>query len=189
MKRVFIIHGWGGFPEEAWFPWLKQQLERKGFQVSVPSMPETENPKIETWVPFLTQQVGQPDTETYLVGHSIGVQAILRYVQTLNQPIGGILAVAGFFKLIPGSLQPEEEPIAQPWQTIPIDTEKVKEHALKISAIFSDNDPFVGLENQVLFGERLKAKTLVLPDKGHMGSSDGFKEIPEILIEFLELTK
>ena len=22
-KRVFIIHGWGGYPEEGCFPWLK----------------------------------------------------------------------------------------------------------------------------------------------------------------------
>jgi len=30
MKRVFIIHGWGGNPEEGWLPWLKKELEAKG---------------------------------------------------------------------------------------------------------------------------------------------------------------
>ena len=29
MKRVFIIHGWEGHPENAWFPWLKKELEQK----------------------------------------------------------------------------------------------------------------------------------------------------------------
>ena len=29
MKRVFIIHGWDGYPEEGWFPWLKEELEKE----------------------------------------------------------------------------------------------------------------------------------------------------------------
>ena len=29
MQRVFIIHGWDGYPEEGWFPWLKKELEAK----------------------------------------------------------------------------------------------------------------------------------------------------------------
>jgi esterase/lipase len=36
MKKVFIIHGWDGYPEEGWFPWLKKELEKKGFSVFVP---------------------------------------------------------------------------------------------------------------------------------------------------------
>ena len=30
MKKVFIIHGWEGYPEEGWFPWLKKELESRG---------------------------------------------------------------------------------------------------------------------------------------------------------------
>ena len=60
-KRVFIIHGWEGYPEEAWFPWLKKELETRGFEVFVPSMPDSGNPKIEVWVPFLKNLVGKCD--------------------------------------------------------------------------------------------------------------------------------
>ena len=38
MKRVFIIHGWGGYPEEGWLPWLKKELEKNGFKVFVPAI-------------------------------------------------------------------------------------------------------------------------------------------------------
>ena len=40
-KRVVIIHGWGGYPDEGWRPWLKHELETKGFLVLVPAMPDT----------------------------------------------------------------------------------------------------------------------------------------------------
>src|SRR3989344_3930633 len=101
MKRVFIIHGWGGFPEEGWFPWLKKELEARGFAVQVPAMPDTNEPKIETWVPHLAKLVGEPDEQTFLIGHSIGCQTVLRYLQTLKpgQAVGGALFVCGFLLL------------------------------------------------------------------------------------------
>lgn len=47
MKRVFIIHGWDGYPKEWWYPWLKQELEARSFEVYVPAMPDPEGPKID----------------------------------------------------------------------------------------------------------------------------------------------
>lgn len=43
-KRVFLIHGWEGYPEEGWRPWLKKELEQRGFTVIVPAMPDTATP-------------------------------------------------------------------------------------------------------------------------------------------------
>ena len=77
--RVFIVHGWGAYPQDDWIPWLKGQLEDKGCEVYNPSMPDTEHPQIETWLSFLANLVGDVDENTYFVGHSIGCQTILRY--------------------------------------------------------------------------------------------------------------
>jgi hypothetical protein len=101
MKRVFIIHGWGGKGGEGWQNWLKKELEKKGFEVFAPDMPDTENPKIETWVPFLSKLVGKCDEETFFVGHSIGCQTILRYLESLpeSEKAGGAVFVAGWLNL------------------------------------------------------------------------------------------
>lgn len=190
MKRAFIIHGWDGYPEECWFPWLKQKLEDNGFQVVVPQMPEPSAPKIEVWVPYLAKLVATPDAETYLIGHSMGVQTIFRYLETLDSQIGGVVAVAGFFTLIPGSIGgPEDEKIAEPWLTRPMNLEKIKQNANKIIAIFSDNDRFVGLENIEMFKERLCAETILLHGKGHIGGSDNLREVPEILEAVMEVAQ
>lgn len=84
-KRVFIIHGWDGFPEEGIFPWLKKELQNRGFLVFNPSMPEPSRPQIETWVKFLEKQVGIPDENTFFFGHSIGAQTILRYFRIFTR--------------------------------------------------------------------------------------------------------
>ena len=39
MKNVIILHGTGGAPDHYWFPWLKSELDKKGYKVSVPQLP------------------------------------------------------------------------------------------------------------------------------------------------------
>ncbi|MEK7192346.1 MAG: alpha/beta hydrolase [Patescibacteria group bacterium] len=188
MKRVFIIHGWGGNPNEGWFPWLKNELGKRGFSVAVPAMPNSDEPKIETWIPFLSKTVGKPDQQTYFVGHSIGCQTIIRYLQTLpsETKIGGAVFVAGWYNL--RSLETEKEKrIAGPWVNEPRDDKKIREIVNKAIAIFSDNDPFVISENQLSWKERVGAKIIVERGKGHFGGSDGVTELPSALDAVLEL--
>lgn len=182
MKRAFIIHGWDGYPEECWFPWLKRELESRGYEVTVPQMPDAAHPNMETWVPTLASIIGAPDEEMILVGHSMGVQTIMRYLASIDGKIGAFIAVAGFFTLIPGSIGSlEDEQVAEPWLTLPIDTEKVRQNAGRIAALFSDDDRFVPLENVKMFEDRLGASTRVLHGKGHMGAHDNAEVVPEIL--------
>lgn len=178
-KRVFIIHGWAGYPKECWFLWLKEELEKQGVKAEVPSMPDAEAPKIDRWVPFLEKLVGTPDKETYFVGHSIGVQTIFRYLEKNDIVVGGVLAVAGFYTLTDDAFEGEEDKqTAKPWLETSIDNKKVRKNANKITAIFSDSDPFVPLENENYFKERLGAQTIIVKNKGHMGGSDNLKEYP-----------
>lgn len=186
MKRVFIIHMWDGHPEEVWYPWLKQELEKKGFAVQIPAMPHPENPTIEDWVPYISSIVGKPDEHTYFVGHSVGSQMILRYLEGLpfDKKVGGVVFVAGFFELM--GLDEEEQKIAKPWLETPIDCAKVKQHTNKFVAIFSDNDPFVPLSNVKLMEQRLGAKTIVEKGKSHFSGDDGVKELPSVLQSILD---
>lgn len=187
-KRVFIIHGWDGYPKECWFLWLKNQLEQKGIRVEVPQMPDAATPQIDKWVPFLENLVSTPDKDTYFVGHSIGVQTILRYLEKINAKVGGVLAVAGFYALTDKAFEDEEDKqTAKPWLEIPINNQKVKDNAGKITAIFSDDDPYVPLQNVDYFKERLNAKTIIVNGGGHIGGSDNISEYPLILEELEKL--
>lgn len=182
MKRAVIVHGWEGYPSEAWFPWLKGELEARGWVVQVPAMPEAGTPRIDAWVAELARVVGSPDEELLLIGHSIGVQTILRYIETIDVRIAKVVSVAGFFTLVPHSIgSAEDEKIAEPWLTRPIDTDRVRRNAGEIVALFSDDDRFVPFENIGLFEERLGAKVTVLHARGHMGATDHAEVVPEIL--------
>ena len=83
-KRVFLIHGWDGRPDNHWFPYLSLELKANGFDVSAPQMPHAAEPKVGEWLSFLREYVGKPDEQTYFVGHSLGCIAIARYLETLS---------------------------------------------------------------------------------------------------------
>lgn len=180
MKKIYIIHGWGYVPaEEPWYQWLKKEMENKGWSVTIPTMPDPENPQINLWVNELSKIVFGPDEETYFVGHSIGAQTILRYLEKLpeNIKIGGCVFVAPWLQLNPLE-GPEEEAIAKPWVETLIDFAKVKTHCEKFVAIFSNNDPFVPKGNEILFADRLNARIATLVGQGHFSADEGVEEIP-----------
>ena len=186
-KRVFVIHGWGGGPEEGWFPWLKNELQGHGLEVIVPAMPNTDNPKIEEWVSSLAKMVGQPDENTFFVGHSIGCQAILRYIESINKKVGGAVFVAGWFVL--GDLETDEEKIiGRPWIETPINFDKIKENSKNLIAIFSRDDEVVPFEeNSIRFEKYLSAKIILEDGKGHYSGSDGVTNLPAALEAVVEM--
>ncbi len=131
MKRAFIIHGWDFNPNMNWYPWLKKELEKKGYGVVVPIMPHTSKPKIDDWVSHVKKVVGKLDDQTYFVGHSMGCQAIMRYLEKENYlgKVGKIVFVAGWLKL--NNLEGKEvENIARPWLETPIDQKKPEDSIL-----------------------------------------------------------
>lgn len=186
-KRAFIIHGWEGTPNNAWFPWLKNNLKERGFEVIVPEMPNTEEPKVEEWISHLKSVVGNPDENTYFVGHSIGCQAIMKYLETLPQgvKIGGAVFVAGWFSL--QNLEDEEsEEIAKSWLETPVDLEKILNRSNNFITLLSENDGWVSIEENKEKFERL-GKVILAGKKGHFTEEDGVTELPEALNSLLEI--
>lgn len=179
MKRAILVHRWSGGPNDDWRPWLKTELEKLGYQVLVPEMPDTHTPIIEKWVAKLTEVAGTPDKDTYFVGHSIGCQTILRYLETINTAVGGAVFVAGWFNL--ENLEDEEsKKTAKPWINTSIDLNKVKSVLPKSTLIISDNDPYDCFEENKKKFEELGSKIIVLHNAGHITAEDGFTELPQI---------
>ncbi len=187
-KRVFIVHGWDGSPEEGWFPWLKKNLTDRGFKPRILEMPNPGEPIIKDWVSCIANAVGAIDNQTYFVGHSIGCQAILRYLAGISQDVQarGAVFVGGWIE-VSGLETEEERRIAQPWLTTKIDFWKVRQHARRFSAIFSDNDKFVPLSNREIFKKELGAKIITEHNKGHFSGSDGTTELPNALEEVFQM--
>jgi len=190
--RVIIVHQWMAGADGDWRPWLKSELEKLGHEVLVPEMPDIDTPIIEKWVGKLAEVVGVPDKDTYFVGHSIGCQTILRYLDSHRfktlETIGGAVFVAGWFNL--KNFEDEEtKEIARPWIETPINLDKVKTVLPKSTLIISENDPYDCFEENKAKFAQIMTKGIVMPNAGHITAEDGFTKLPEALSELKSLMK
>lgn len=182
MKKVFLIHGWGGSSSsEPWLDWLKEELRRKSFEVTAFDMPNTDEPKIEEWVGYLRKNIGKVDEKTYFVGHSIGCQTILRYLEKLhkNKKIAGCVFIAPWLDLI--NQEPEELKIAHPWINTKIDFGRILSHCNNFLAIFSSDDPYVHLNESEKFRKNLGAKIIIKKNEEHFNDTEKIYEILEFI--------
>src|SRR5687767_7920472 len=95
MKRVIIVHGWADDPSQGWIAWLVKQLQEHGVEAVAPAFPDPEKPSTTEWVKVLAEKIGQPDEQTVLVGHSLGVYVVMRYLSEPGPPLAGAVLVAG----------------------------------------------------------------------------------------------
>lgn len=175
MKKVIIVHGYGGYADKNWFPWLKTQLIDAGLKVVVPNMPNTDAPELSLWLNHLSQVVGQIDSDTYFVGHSLGCPTILRLLEGLRdgQKVGGILLVAGFAE--PIHFTELNSFTEHPWND-----SRIKNATNKVVLINSDNDPHVPLEMGERMRDRFGAELYVMHNAEHINEKAGFTEVPLI---------
>jgi predicted alpha/beta hydrolase family esterase len=180
MKKVIVVHGWCGYPEEGWRPWLRSNLEKDGYQVEIPAMPDSKNPNMETWVNYLRQVVGKPNEDVIFIGHSLGVITILRYLETLkaNEIIGKAIFVAGF------SYDLEYEGYKHELSSFfesPINFEEIKKHCKKFVVLHSQDDKWVPVKHADIFKEKLKAEVIIQDKMNHYSGDDGITELPIML--------
>ena len=179
MKRLFIVHQWNGSSKEPMIAWLGKMGAEAGFETTVLDMPNPSVPTIDAWVGHLDGNVYYVDQDTYFIGHSIGCQAILRYLDANKaSPAGGAIFIAPWVQLTGLDTQVDQD-IARPWIERPIDFSAIKKMSDKFVAIFSDNDKFVPLEaNKEVFEKSLNAKIIVEQGKGHFSEEDGVTSLP-----------
>ncbi len=178
MKRIIIVHRWEGTSQDDWRPWLKTELEKAGCEVLVPDMPDTDAPVIGAWVAALSTVVGVPTADTYFIGHSIGCQTILRYLETIDTKIGGALFVAGWFNL--ENIEDEQSvQIAKPWIETPINIEKVKAVLPISTLLISKNDPYGAFQQNVDAFNQFVTRVSVVDNAGHFTAAEELLALEE----------
>ncbi len=172
MKKVIILHGTGSNPNSYWHPYIKRELENKGYIVSIPELPNTNEPNIKETLPFILENESF-DEDTILIGHSSGCPLILAVLENLNIRIKQVILVAGFCDTLPSkSLQKSYE------------FDKIKLNCNNFIFINSVNDPWGCDEKQ---GRKMFEKlegTLIINNEGHMGSgkfNQEYREFPFLL--------
>ena len=184
MKKVFIIHGFQGSPNGGWRPWLMGELEKQDIYACALSMPNPENPVSAEWVDEIRRHIEQnKNEEIYLVGHSLGVSAILRYLES-NEAIN----ISGAI-LVSGPSEKNNNRKIDSFLNKEFDFVKIKSHCKAFSIIHGDNDQNVPLDNAKFLSKKLDSELIIIPNGGHLNGSAGWLTLPQCLDTLMRMLK
>lgn len=168
---------------------MKRELEARGCVVALPAMPQPNQPLILEWTHFIAELIGEPDRETWIVGHSLGCQAVLRYLETLGaarKSVEKTVLVAGTFPVQRSAKDALKaaggDPVLLPWFSTGVDASKVKQAAGECTIILSDNDPYIDVPAATAtFRATLDPHMIFVPGGGHFNEDDHWMKLPEAL--------
>ena len=183
MKNAYIIHGSFGHPEENWIPWLKTELESKGYEVKVPAFPCGEEQNFDNWMEVIRPYLSEMSEETVLVGHSIGPAFILAVLEQLETPVRKAVLVSGFLGLLGNETFDE---VNKTISAREFDWEKVRGNAGEFVMLHGSDDPYVPPAKSVELGGHLGVTPIMIENGGHLNEAAGFTEFPQLLKEVLQ---
>ena len=178
---AFIIHGTEGYPEENWFPWLKNKLEQNGYQVIVPHFPSPPiiPAKLDEWLTVWGKNAHLIDRETMIIGHSLGGLFALHILENLKNPIRAAAFVGTPIGLRPILNYDRDAAFCG----FDFDWKKISHHSRRKIIFHSDNDPYVSLGNGKLLAEKLGTSLSFVSNAGHFNSAAGYDSFPQLWTE------
>lgn len=179
MKNVILIHGWEGTPNAEWFPWVKNELIARGWQVQVPEMPHTKEPKLREWMHTLISL--SPDENTILVGHSLASALILKYLENPETKIHSAIMVAAW-----DWLMEDVKEFHETFFETGFDYDAIKKKGISLTIVNSTTDPWIDFERSKMLAEKIGAKFVPVENAGHFMKRDGYEKFP-LLVDLIEL--
>ncbi len=186
MKKVFIIHGFGGMPNGGWLSWLMVELGKINIWACALPMPNANNPTKEEWVNFMKASIGHPDQNMFLVGHSLGGPAVLRYMESLenNNHLGGVLLISSFIEPIDMDNTKSDFRKIDNFVIPEINLEKIKNIPNKVTLIHGKKDTVAPFSHSEKISRIMNGKLILIPEGDHF--SQKIKPICYQLPEALE---
>lgn len=173
--HVILVHGWKGFPDNAWFPWLRKELEQRGYTTEALHLPSPALPDREEWVAIVRKAIVSPDT--IIVAHSLGCPTTLFALQAYDGPsIARVVLVSGFARSFP-------VPLLSRWfGDARIDLKAVKAKSRSWRVLHNRFDYLVPAKEGEWMAQELGVPvTEVESHLGHLMHEERAFEVPEIL--------
>lgn len=172
-KQALILHAWLNGPNKHWYPWLKTELEARGYTVYLPEIPtmNSQTPDLPTQMDFIEKTIPL-DKGFIIFGHSLGCLLALRLAEKYK--LQKMFLVAGWDF---DDLTVEH----QSYWKHKINHETIKKNVKDIYCITSENDPFMTAFSVEEMNKRLVGKFVLIKGAGHFTEKFGITKIPEVL--------
>jgi predicted alpha/beta hydrolase family esterase len=188
-KEFVFLHAYGDTSKDAFWPWLRKEIELKGGKVVfAPDLPNTENPNYEEQKDYVLKNYEFKEN-SFVIAHSLGNVLIMKILSDKNIKINGLLMVA---PPLPNSedtisgdafLDKKPRPALATYCDWNFDFEKIKSSVEKIIVLADEKDHIVPIEQPKVIAKKTNAKFVT-----RVGSKTHFNgEKEEKVLEQIEL--
>lgn len=182
-KTILIFHGTKGSPEGNWFPWLKSLAESRGYNVYVPRFPTPENQSVDAWFNALSYQAPAIDTNTILIGHSIGATFLMNVLERLSTPVYKSIFVSPVLDLL--GLEEYDTLNRSFIKTPDYDWDSMSANAGDRYILHGDNDPYVPQTHAEFLQDQIGGELFIIPNGGHLNAEFNYTKF-EMLWDLIE---
>jgi leucyl-tRNA synthetase len=185
-QKVLLVYGFEGSPTGNWMPWMKRELEARGFEVFAPELPNAAHPVMEAWLDALVPILQNFTAEDIVIGHSLGSKAAIHAIEKAGKKLKHAYLVAsaiGEIETRDWEKMKENMPNSDITALQKFWREKTDYGAVSrltnVTTIISDDDPYIPIKTHD-----------DIPREWEFKMWRGFKhfqgkQIPELLEEFL----
>jgi len=192
---VFIIHGSFGNPKGNWFPWLKEVLQAKEYDVYVPAFPvedyaafteklkkdpqsKANKQNLKNWMKTFEKYIPKVDEDTIFVAHSIGPVFVLRVLERIDVQVRGCIFVSPFL----GRIGIDEfDAVNSTFVDPPLSWSKVRQNCKRFYVISSDDDPYVPVELFEDFAQSVGVQREIIKGGKHLNAESGYTTFPRLV--------
>lgn len=186
MSNIILIHGAYGSPDENWFPWLKEELEKLNCKVFIPRFPTPKDQNLNSWLKVFGDYKKLLDKDSVLIDHSLGPAFILTILENLDHPIKACFLVAGFTGLLNNE---EFDKINKTISDRNFNFDKIINNCKQFFVYGSDNDPYVPLEKEKELASNLKTELKLIKGAGHFNEKAGYVKFDALLEDLKKIIK
>lgn len=156
VKRFVILHGREGSPTANFIPWLRGEIEKRGYEVQVPELPNSQNPDDLEQAEYVKQHC-VIDEETVVLGHSFGGVVALRLLEMGLKMNRAVLIATPFSGTY---LDGDERPTITSALKKGFDFEKIRDNCLGFTLLYDLQDDVVPLSDSKGYEEGLGVEAL-----------------------------
>jgi len=172
--KAMIIPGNGDTKiSENWYSYVKEELEKLGFNVIAENMPDPDLARKEYWLPFIEEKL-EGDEDAILIGHSSGTVAIMRFLET--HKLRGAVIVGAYHTYLRSDHEKASGYFDEDWNW-----EKIKQNVDWIIQFASKDDPYIPIEEARFVHENLNTEYHESDNQGHFGIDVDKVEFPEMI--------
>lgn len=174
--RIVYLHGNQAMHWSlAWAPWLKQELEKRGFKTFFETFPDSIIAREEYWLAFLKEYIKAGENDV-LVGWSSGGVAAMRYAE--KNVIRGSVLVAPSYTDLNDPLEKESGYFDTDWNW-----EMITKNPEHTALFYSKNDPYIPQEQFTFIAKKLNPEVFLIPHAGHFIEKQRFLELLNYLLK------